>query len=66
MRSELEERTVSCPYCGELIEILIDTSMEEQNYIEDCEVCCRPITIKVTDDENNNLFIEVLQENEVG
>lgn len=36
-----------CPYCGELIELVIDTSIEAQEYIEDCEVCCRPIIVNV-------------------
>jgi hypothetical protein len=36
-----------CPYCGESIEIVVDTSIQEQEYIEDCQVCCRPITLRV-------------------
>jgi len=34
-----------CPYCGESISMLLDLSVASQTYIEDCEVCCRPITI---------------------
>ena len=34
-----------CPYCGEPIELLIDTSIAEQEYVEDCEVCCRPMVV---------------------
>ena len=34
-----------CPYCGEPIELLIDTSITEQEYVEDCEVCCNPIEV---------------------
>lgn len=40
-------RTVQCPYCGEWIEIQIDTSAGEQAYIEDCSVCCRPIEMRL-------------------
>jgi Cysteine-rich CPXCG len=37
-----------CPYCNEQISMLIDTSAGQvQSYIEDCEVCCRPIEIRV-------------------
>ena len=36
-----------CPYCGEPIELLIDESAGSQHYIEDCQVCCRPIEINV-------------------
>ena len=34
-----------CPYCGEPIELLIDTSITQQEYVEDCEVCCRPMVV---------------------
>ena len=40
-------RTIACPHCGEEIEIVIDASEPTQSYIEDCSVCCRPITITV-------------------
>ncbi|UCB53922.1 MAG: CPXCG motif-containing cysteine-rich protein [Thiotrichales bacterium] len=39
---------IHCPYCGENIEIVIDGSVEQQNYVEDCSVCCRPIELTVT------------------
>jgi len=39
---------IQCPYCGETIEIVIDGSLEQQSYIEDCSVCCRPIELAVT------------------
>jgi Cysteine-rich CPXCG len=35
-----------CPYCGEQISMVLDTSVAHQTYIEDCEVCCRPIEIR--------------------
>jgi hypothetical protein len=38
---------ISCPYCGESIEILLDASAGDQHYIEDCQVCCRPISLSV-------------------
>jgi hypothetical protein len=36
-----------CPYCGERIEVAVDDSAGDQDYIEDCQVCCRPIAISV-------------------
>ena len=42
---------IRCPNCGELIEIVIDGSIEQQSYVEDCSVCCRPIELSVTVDE---------------
>jgi hypothetical protein len=42
----------ACPYCSERISMVLDTSVA-QTYIEDCEVCCRPIEVRYTveDDE---------------
>ncbi len=34
-----------CPYCWEEISMLLDLSAGEQSYVEDCEVCCRPISL---------------------
>lgn len=42
-----EEVSVECPYCGEAISIVVDTSVDEQEYVEDCSVCCRPIEFQV-------------------
>jgi hypothetical protein len=39
---------VYCPYCGEIIEIIVDLSVDHQEYVEDCSVCCRPIVMAVT------------------
>lgn len=41
LMNALEPRDIQCPYCGETIEVLIDCSVSEQRYIEDCQVCCR-------------------------
>lgn len=41
----MNEHFFQCPYCWEEISMLIDTSVRQQKYIEDCEVCCNPIEI---------------------
>lgn len=48
------EQRFGCPYCGERISMLIDHSAMDQDYIEDCEVCCRPIalSVRVEDDDS--------------
>ncbi|MET4692239.1 CPXCG motif-containing cysteine-rich protein [Endozoicomonas lisbonensis] len=43
----LDSRKAKCPNCGKMIELIIDCSIEQQEYIEDCQVCCRPILINV-------------------
>lgn len=41
----MHEHFFQCPYCWEDISMLLDTSIASQSYVEDCEVCCNPITI---------------------
>jgi hypothetical protein len=41
--ASLESVEVECPYCGESFEIEVETLEEPQEFIEDCQVCCRPI-----------------------
>jgi hypothetical protein len=41
---------VRCPYCGERLETRVDVTAEEPAYIEDCEVCCRPIEFGIERD----------------
>lgn len=41
------EQSFQCPHCWETISVFVDPSAREQTYIEDCEVCCRPIRIHV-------------------
>ena len=61
---ELTEQPISCPYCGELITILVDNSLPEQQYIEDCQVCCRPIMLSVTIDADGDATVAATAENE--
>ena len=39
------EHFFQCPYCWEEISMLLDPSVSEQTYVEDCEVCCNPISV---------------------
>ena len=62
--SLLQESAISCPYCGELITLLVDTSVEQQQYIEDCQVCCRPIDILIEVSGDDSFAIKARSENE--
>jgi hypothetical protein len=47
---ELEtEVEVTCPYCGEVVAISLDAGGgATQEYVEDCQVCCRPWQVYVS------------------
>ena len=61
---ETQTLDISCPYCGEMIEILIDPSVESQSYIEDCQVCCRPMAMTVTMDEEGRPQVQANAEDD--
>jgi hypothetical protein len=50
---------VSCPYCGETITLFLDLSIEEQSYVEDCSVCCQPMTVSYTVEDGELASITV-------
>ena len=62
--NQVVSQHIDCPYCGESIEILIDCSTPEQEYIEDCEICCRPINLFVSINENEEVNVYSKHENE--
>ncbi|WP_372973160.1 CPXCG motif-containing cysteine-rich protein [Muriicola sp.] len=43
----MHEHFFQCPYCWKEISVLLDTSVGQQTYVEDCEVCCNPIEFTV-------------------
>jgi hypothetical protein len=59
----LESAHVCCPYCGESLEVLIDCSVAQQEYIEDCQVCCQPITLTV-DCADGGISLQARREDE--
>ncbi len=58
------EKRISCPYCGETITIFIDDSIPEQTYIEDCQVCCRPIVMHATVDFDGDVMVDARTDSE--
>jgi hypothetical protein len=62
--NQLTEKTISCPYCGESLDVLLDPSDSEQHYIEDCQVCCKPINFFVSEDFNGDWSVRVFSVDE--
>ena len=60
----LIEKNSFCPYCGEPISLLVDSSVSEQNYTEDCEVCCKPMVIHVSVFTEDDILLDVKSEND--
>ncbi|WP_255771843.1 CPXCG motif-containing cysteine-rich protein [Microbulbifer guangxiensis] len=59
----LEEHEGICPYCGEPITLLLDLSQGSHVYVEDCQVCCRPINISITEHFDGSVSVSLLDEN---
>jgi hypothetical protein len=59
----LIESQLPCPYCGEVLTVLVDPSVETQEYVEDCHVCCSPIVIDVEVSGEDIVAISARQEN---
>jgi transcription elongation factor Elf1 len=36
---------IQCPFCGQTFEVSVDTSVTEQRFTTDCEICCRPFEV---------------------
>jgi len=41
-----------CPYCGSENELTIEPGHEDQEWIEDCTVCCQPILLSLHKNED--------------
>ena len=52
-----DTHVVTCPYCGEDVEIYVEPDVRG-SYIQDCEVCCNPWTVRVTR-EDDEVYVEV-------
>jgi Cysteine-rich CPXCG len=55
---EVTER-VGCPYCGQFMELVMDTSIAQQRSTTDCEVCCRPFEVVVECEPGRVLSLDV-------
>lgn len=49
----------TCPFCWEAVVLAVDTSAGDQEYIEDCAVCCRPMNIRVEVGPNGEVGVQV-------
>ena len=52
------EQFFDCPHCGQSISVLLDLSVPVQEYIGDCEACCRSIEVKYRVGEDGEIGFE--------
>ena len=55
---EVSER-IQCPFCGQAMELVVDTSVADQRFTTDCEVCCRPFEVFAECEPGEILALEV-------
>lgn len=58
----LEERVIDCPCCGARFTALVDPSEANCEYIQDCEVCCRPLRFVLRGDADGEIALQVQRE----
>ena len=52
-----DEFVVTCPYCGEAIEIYIEPDVRG-SFVQDCEVCCNPWRVRIVGDRDER-YVDV-------
>lgn len=60
----MTERSITCPSCRVSVGITLDLSVPEQQNVEDCAVCCRPIAIRCSTDGGERIELHASAEYE--
>jgi hypothetical protein len=50
---------IQCPFCGQMFDLVIDTTVATQRFTTDCEVCCRPFEVYAECEPGQVLSVEV-------
>ena len=56
----VDTEPVQCPFCGQVFELAVDTSVASQRFTTDCEVCCRPFELVVECEGGEILSLDVM------
>ncbi len=60
----LTELRADCPYCWEPLTLLIDAEDFGVDYVEDCQVCCRPMIVTATLDSDGDPSVSLRREDD--
>lgn len=61
---ELREEFGDCPYCGEPLSILVDPENIGSDYVEDCQVCCCPMVVRLWLDDRGQPQMDLCREDQ--
>lgn len=53
------ESNFTCPHCWQAQIKIIDSSINKQEFIEDCEICCNPIEFNIEIQENEVTLFKI-------
>lgn len=51
--------SITCPFCGQTFEIVLDTTVASQRFVTDCEICCRPMEVLVDCEDGEVVSLSV-------
>ena len=54
--------SISCPHCGEAFYLALDVSEGSAEFVVDCELCCRPMTVAVRIVDGEVVGLDVAEE----
>ena len=60
----IETVILTCPYCDEPVELLVEPADAPQAYVEDCTVCCRPWQVRIYTDAAGQLTVEARRDDD--
>jgi hypothetical protein len=66
MNMDVDWLRVHCPYCGESFDTAVDASGGDAACVEDCAVCCRPITLSITIDGEGGISCSARRDDDTG
>jgi hypothetical protein len=53
---------VQCPFCGSCFDLEFDTTIRDQRFTTDCEICCRPFEVSVQCEAGEVMALDVFAE----
>lgn len=53
-----DEVMVQCPYCAQEVAVYIESDVQGE-MVQDCDICCRPWSVRVMHDEDGHLHVDV-------